>query len=135
MARWINNSSRKVKQMDLMRKCNWLEAKEMIELYTLTTFWRVVWMEIPLQLSQKLEIRDDLTIRMKKPRLLTCQLGFLWRAKELWNDHPTNLREISSLTLFKKLLRRRIIGKRKKPLNAESSLEESREESSSGEEI
>ena len=94
-------------------------------------------MEILLQLSQKLVIKDDLTVRMNKPRLLTCQLGFLWRAKELLNDLPISLRETTNMTLFKNLLRRRIIGKRNSSLNAESSLEESREETeehSSGEE-
>ena len=60
MARWILNSGRKVKQLELMKQCNWLTAKEMIEMYTLTNLWKVIWKEIPKQLSEKLEIDDQM---------------------------------------------------------------------------
>ena len=66
LARWIHNSERRVRQGELMRLSNWLSVKEMIEMYTLTTFWKVVWMEIPLQLSEKLDIDDQLLVKLKK---------------------------------------------------------------------
>ena len=86
----------------------------MIEMYTLMNLWKVIWMEIPQQLANKLEVDEHMLVRLKRPRLLTCRLGFLWRAKELFNELPIMIRKDANMLSFKRRVRKYIIEKRKK---------------------
>ena len=62
-------------------------------------------------------------IEIRRPRLQIARLGFLWRSKELFNELPLQLRENSNYLSFKRQLRKHIINKRRKLLNADSSLD------------
>ena len=93
VARWISNSGPRTKTLDLMEKCNWLTAAEMITLYSVITMWKIIWHKKPEQLSDKIEVTEEYKILTRKPRLMTCQMGFLWRTSEKWNTLPQNIRD------------------------------------------
>ena len=92
--RWITNSGWITKSVELMDRCNWLLATELEEVKTITMFWKTLKWKIPFQNKSKVSV--------VKPRLQTCQLGFLWRASVLWNSLPPILRNMNNLPKFKK---------------------------------
>ena len=113
-ARWVLDGNRSMKTKILMERCNWLSIREMIKMSTLVSLWKVIWLNILLQIRNKLELKDDFKIESKKPRLQTCQMGFLWRANEHWNSLPLGIRSMVDLLKFKKKLRTFIISEREK---------------------
>ena len=101
-ARWITNAGKRTKTVKLMEKCKWLKASKLIEVYTTIMFWKLIKWKIPAKIHKKIEKDTDHKVSVRKPRLLTTQLGFLWRASVLWNNLPSELRSQDNLKKKKK---------------------------------
>ena len=101
-SRWVNNLSRKTKTKVLMEKNNWLNIRELVNYHTSLMFWKTIWLGSPNEISKRITRQPDNTITTIKPRLQTVQMGFLWRATQIWNKYPQDIREIKSFPRFKK---------------------------------
>ena len=92
-ARWISNSGRRTPIIELMQKCGWVDCpRTHYTKHPLHPLEDLV-AQTPRQLWLRLTLRDDYTMMTPEPRLQTCQMGFIWRATQLWNDLPRTLRE------------------------------------------
>ena len=111
-ARWVTNSGRRSKTLELMNKCGWLTVEEMISLHTILMCWKVIWLRIPLQLHERMTLNEDFSITTKKQRLQTVQAGYLWRATLLCNLLPQEICSIQSLPRFKSALKHHIVSQR-----------------------
>ena len=88
-----------------MNRCNWLKINDMIELHSLITLWKTINLKIPFQISKKITINQDKTIKVTKPRLQTVQIAYLWRTATQYNLLPKDLIKIETLPKFKKTLK------------------------------
>ena len=100
-ARYVTKLGKKTKTMKLMNKCNWLMADEMIEKQSLIVMWKLIYMERPRHLLDKIEIDNDKLIATQRARLKTVQYGWRWRSTKQWNNLPDSIRKCSNLTKFK----------------------------------
>ena len=102
MARHVNSSGRMSTTKGLMKSCNWLNIRNLIKLQSLTMMWKVVWLQAPRSISQKITISDEMELSTSRARLQSTQHSFRWRTVKDWNQLPIETREIQSLPRFKK---------------------------------
>ena len=112
VARWATNSTKNIRTIDLMKRCNWNTVYEIEEIATIMAFWKVLELQTPRQIYEKLTITEDRKVIMKRPRLLICRKNFNYRATKYWNRLPQDLREIKEQHLFKKHLKKYILDRR-----------------------
>ena len=108
-ARWISGWGKRTNSMKLMKYCNWLNLKELTELHSLTTLWKIVRLGKPRNLNKKISIDENYLVRTDKPRLKNNQNNFRHRTEKHWNDLPARIRGIKSLSRFKMNVKRWII--------------------------
>ena len=111
-ARWITGLNKRTRIRTLMTAVNWLTIKEQIELTTAIQTLKLVNLRKPPRLLERMTILTDKTIRVQQPRLQLSEDCFRWRSAAQWNNLSTELREVSSISIFKKQMRRSIIERR-----------------------
>ena len=111
-ARYVSNKNRRTKTIDLMKYCNWMTVKEMRDYHSILLMWRIVRLEAPKHLADKITVTQDDYLETTYPRLQTTSQGFRWRTVNLWNTLPADMRGDETLISFKKNVRRWIVEQR-----------------------
>ena len=101
-ARAVTNLPRKTPTLQLMRRCNWLTAQELIKYHSIITMWKLVWLHIPHHLTLKLEVNPDKSVKIQPARILLSNASFRWRAAYLWNSTPTEVSYATNIPCLKK---------------------------------
>ena len=105
VARWVNSSSSKTRISTLLTECGWLSIREMIQYHSLIQLWKIVRMHKP-EHFEDYEIDDQDIISTTPPRLQFTREGFRWRTISDWNKLTPELRELKSLPVFKKKVKK-----------------------------
>ncbi len=105
-SRYINNMGRRTHSEELMKKCKWMNFKDLTRYHSLVTMWKVVWKGTPTQTRRKLTIDAENRVTTSQARLQSTSTSWRWRTTPQWNSLPDELREIESLTGFKKTLKK-----------------------------
>ena len=113
-ARFVTGWGRRTSTMDLMTECQWLTARELVLQNSLLLMWKIVRLDSPSSIKEKIQLVDEGKLSTSVPRLLHTSQGFRWRSVIEWNKLPTTLREQLSLPTFKKELGKWILSKREK---------------------
>ena len=111
-ARYVMNGGRGWRTMKIMRACNWLSVRELSLYYSLVTLWKVLYLETPIQLSDKFTWTEDRFIQTSIPRLQMTANYWRWRNCENWNNLSEELRHTTRISQFKTGLKKSIIGRR-----------------------
>ena len=106
MARWVTGCGRGTRITSLMEEVGWKTMKEMVKIQSLTMIWKLVHIEKPEILREKIVIENDLHLTSRTPRLKFTEASFLIRSIRTWNDTPLEVREIRSLPTFKRHIRK-----------------------------
>ena len=113
-ARFVTRAHRKTRSIELMVRCNWLNAKELIRYHSLIQFWKVLKWKIPVSMYREYETDEDWHVTIPEPRLQMSRNCYLWRIGTQWNCLPTLLKETTMISNFKKLLKTWIMDQRLK---------------------
>ena len=112
-ARFVTDLGIRVSTRTLMEALYWLDITEMMELHTLVSLWKVIWLGCPLYMYRKINYNIDTgNVSTIAPRLQNTLSSFRWRSCQLWNDLPIELKKQQTLPAFKNQLRKWIINKR-----------------------
>ena len=110
--RWATGSPRCTRNTELLEKTGWNTVRELIEIATATHFWKLVHQGKPTRLLERMTIQENLDILVDNPRLMNTRQGFRWKGSKEWNNLPREMREINSISLFKKTLKKFIRSQR-----------------------
>ena len=111
-ARWMTGLCRMTRISKLMKAADLLTVKEQIKISTGIQTWKIVHLNLPQRLRERMHVTIDLLIEVDRPRLQFTQECFRWRATTLWNTLDLDLRQETSLGKFKRMLRRHILDQR-----------------------
>ena len=92
-----------------MLAVNWLTIKEQVYIATLVQTWKLVHLNRPPRMLEKMHIGQDLLIETSRPRLLLSSECYRWKGAQLWNSLDPEMREIKSICMFKKRIRRKVL--------------------------
>ena len=95
-----------------MTACNWLNIWELGKFHSMITTWKLVYLNIPKNLADKITSDDNHNIGTSIPRLQNTKSSFRWKCIDDWNNLPQELKNCPSLPRFKVQLRRLIISSR-----------------------
>ena len=104
-ARFVTGDKMTTRKDDLMRKCNWLDAWDMIEYYSLTLLWKATRWNSPENLNEKLGRDENGILTTDNPRLLITRQAFRANSVSKWNDLPLELRTENNIGRFKRILK------------------------------
>ena len=104
-ARLVTGWTKTTRQQDLLDGCGWLSVDELTEYHTLCQVWRIIKWGAPSLMRSKLEQIEDNRLRTKQPRLKMTVDTFRCKGVTKWNKLPSHLREIQTLSGFKKQLK------------------------------
>ena len=105
-ARWATGLGRRTRITKLMKTAGWLTVKEQIRVATLVYTWKSVHLGKPPRPLERMTITPDKKIIVQEPRLMFSKDCYRWRGSSMWNDLPQELRELKSISSFKRQLRR-----------------------------
>ena len=105
MARWISGMGRKTKTMDLLRKLGWLSMKEQIRLHSIVQMWKIINLNKPEPIREKIQVTDTNDIIIHPTRLQFSQNIFTNRAAHDWNQMPQDLKLNKNLPNCKRKLK------------------------------
>ena len=108
----LGTRGRRTGTMALMKECGWLTVREITEHSTLLLAWKTLRLNSPRSMSDKFQREKDDYITCSAPRILHSTDGFRWRAVQLWNSLPQDLRACSSYPSFKNQTKRWLIDRR-----------------------
>ena len=111
-ARWITGMGKRKRTEELMKACNWLTLKEMIDYYSTIALWKILWLDAPIYMKDRLKIDDQSLLSTSHPRLQNTKTSFRWRVISKWNSLPLETRHMRSLPRFKKAVKFWILAKR-----------------------
>ena len=125
-ARWITGAGRREKINKLMTECGWLKFEDLVQYQTIISLWKIIRLETPGYMKDKIRPVEDNKVETQLPRLMTTTLSFRWRTTRSWNSMPNELRSNTSLPRFKKQLKKWLMNKKtlSGTLNADSSGDE-----------
>ena len=112
IARWVTGGSKKTKIRKLLVECGWLSIIELSTYHTVVQLWKILTYRKPENMSQKIQLDENLDASTTTPRLQFTKDGYRWRSIENWNSIPRDIRSIKSLPRFKRKLRHWIISER-----------------------
>ena len=111
-ARWITGLNKRTRVKDLMTACDWPNIREMIEHQTAVMTWKMIHLNKPGHLKDKLNLDQNMTIDLVEPRLQFSERNLLHRGSTIWNSLPLEMRQINTVSRFKTRLRNWIKDKR-----------------------
>ena len=114
-ARWVLKASKRIKIRELMRQTGWYTVTEQMKIATAMMTWKIVHLRQPRRLRDRMETTDDYKIVMTVPRLRFSENCFRWRAANIWNDLPLEMRMETSIARFKGQMRRLVTDERDWP--------------------
>ena len=78
-----------------------MSISEMTTVQGLIMMWKTVHLERPGHLRQRLQINEDWSLELERPRLKFTDRCYRWRTTRTWNQMPKNLRMEMSISTFK----------------------------------
>ena len=111
-ARWVTGMKRRTRIKDMITACGWLSIEETIEQHTLVMMWKLMHQNKPRHLSMKLKREENFKIKQEEVRLQFSERSLIQRGTKAWNTLPLDLRELSTLSIFKRRLKNWIRDKR-----------------------
>ena len=111
-ARWITGLGHETRIRSLMTAVNWLTMKEQILMSTLIQTWKTVHLGIPPRLLERMSVTEDLLILIDGPRLQFSTHCYHWQAADSRNNLGIKLRQIRSISMFRKQIRIHILSQR-----------------------
>ena len=106
IARWITGQRRRVRISTLLEEVGWWSIREQIRIHSLVQLWKVLHLNKPATIRNKLRMDDEGEIHLPPPRLQFTLLGFTWRSVEYWNELPQEIRTLKSLPKFKRSIKK-----------------------------
>ena len=100
-ARWTTGLTRRTRTDILMERTGWLTIREQLRVATAVLAWKQVYLGKPGRLMNRMTTNENKEIEVQDCRLQFSKDCYRWRAAQVWNDLPQNLREMSSLPRFK----------------------------------
>ena len=104
--RLVTGLSRYTKQSVIIENCKWLNIAELTEYQSLCQAWKTVRWNLPRHFKDRMILTDDQRIETNEPRLLITAQSYRWKTVGYWNALPENLRYETTLTRFKKQLKK-----------------------------
>ena len=111
-ARFVTRKNRRTSTRTLMKLCNWLDIREMIEYQSTIQLWKILKYKTPVYMYNQFEVTDDFKINTTNPRLQMTARCFRWKMIEIWNNLPDWMRDENKISSFKKQLRISIMERR-----------------------
>ena len=105
-ARLVTGWSKRTRQVDLLAECGWLNIKDWSTYHSLIQIWKLLRWKIPSSMEDKISMDADSRLQTNNPRLYLIAGTYRWETVATWNSLPDIHREETSLTLFKKGIRR-----------------------------
>ena len=116
-ARYVMGLGRREHRTELMKQCRWLDFKELVQYHSLVLMWKVLWRQAPLQTSNRFTVDEDHKIKTSKARLQSTEQSWRWRTTPQWNQVPGEIRDLQSLTSFKRTLKKWIVTSREQVMD------------------
>ena len=111
-ARWATGHTKRTKISTLMRSVGWFTVKEQIVITTAVQTWKLLHLRIPARPLERIEVSNDWKMIVQEPRLISSQEHLRWRSSRIWNDLPLEVREIQTISRFKRQVKKTIIERR-----------------------
>ena len=111
-ARMVMGAGRMTRTKEIMKQCEWMYAKEIIDYFSLLNMWKIVWMETPEYFTWRISMDDDMMLITSDARLQNTRGSYRWRTCTLWNQMSEELRECNYLNSFKKRMKMWLISRR-----------------------
>ena len=100
-ARWVTGCGSKIRITSLLEEVGWMSIREMAEQHSLVQMWKVLHLNKPTMIREKIEVDQDMMIEIAQPRLEFTLQSFIWRTSLQWNNLPQNMRELDKISAFK----------------------------------
>ena len=104
--RFVTGLDRTTRKSTLMKRCDWLDIKQLTEYYTLLQIFKTVKWGIPEAFNEKIQIADDGIISTRQPRLLLTTNSYRYKSVEFWNRLPDSIKAENRMSRFKIVLKR-----------------------------
>ena len=111
-ARIVLGKGRRTRTRTLMEGCRWLYMSELIDYHTSVQMFKIIFLNKPENLRNKLVIDPSNRIQISEGRLLLSRKSFHWRASCTWNKLPEFVISAGKLSSFKKRLKKHLIDSR-----------------------
>ena len=105
-ARLVTGARKTDRQNDTLKKCQWMNIRNLTTYHSLCQLWKTVWWRVPVHLDEKITRLPDNRLQTVPPRLLQTSWAYRWKTIQNWNDLPDSLRSEPSLVKFKTCLKR-----------------------------
>ena len=104
-ARWVTGSRRRTRIKKLMEDTNWLTIKETAILQGCIFMWKLLHLDRPGHLRERVGLLDEWKIREDRPRLKFTSKCLKWKITTIWNQLEDTTRNETILPKFKKAVR------------------------------
>ena len=104
-ARWVTGKTRRARTRDLMKATGWFTVEEQVKIATSIFTWKLVHKQKPERLMERMTLLDDWSLQVREPRLHLSKGAYRWRAGDLWNSYPLDLRQEVSIAKFKRRIK------------------------------
>ena len=84
--RFATGMHKRTNTRTLMEAAGWMDIRELAQFHSLLMVWRIIRLNTPSYLADKITVEPDNTISTKNPRLMNTSTGFRWRIIPLWNS-------------------------------------------------
>ena len=111
-ARWVTGLRKQTRVRTLMETLGWLTICEMNTLHSCMLMWKMIHHEKPGHLASRIEMEEDLKIKVTETRLQFTQRSFRWKTSIFWNTLPDEVRMETSILKFKKGVKTWIVSRR-----------------------
>ena len=108
-ARIVLMKGRRTRTHALMEGCRWLYMSELIDFHTSVQMFKIIYMNKPENLRNKLVVDPMNRIQIADGCLQMSRRSFHWRATSTWNNLPDFVINADKLSSFKKHLKKHII--------------------------
>ena len=104
-ARWITGCGARTRITSLLDEVGWMSMKELTEKHSLVQMWKILYLNKPEIMREKIVVDNEMKIELNLPRLQFTLQSFYWRTSVQWNSLPQNMRELNKLPMFKTRLK------------------------------
>ena len=111
-ARWATGLGKRTRVRKLMEETGWLTIEEQIRMSTAVLSWKLVHLKKPERMRERMLVTEDYKLMVEDPRLQFVEDCFRWRASRQWNQLSDEMRQLNSVSAFKRRLRQLILTER-----------------------
>ena len=92
IGRWVTGDSKRTRIITILENCGWLSIREMAKYHSLVQLWKLVRLNKPSTMSEKIHLENENLVRTNTPRLMFTSDGFRCRTTNSWNQLSGNIR-------------------------------------------